>query len=508
MSLLNSDPALQLETHPYFKFSGLDTKLDPTSMDVGEDQPLVGLHNAFCDKNGQITLDNGAYKTLDASNVVHLRHYDFNTLCWAERMDGGTRLKSSRGDATDFLFVRPAILTSTIFNRKVGFYAYASVPREFDGMTWREFPSPSMRALGPAFGVSISRRLVLAGCVGDETSLYISRVDNHAIFPTEEDPKSTSVLKAGKIDIANLLGTADIITGLATFEQNRLLVFTHDRTFIYVTSPGIEDWGLDDRANVNVGCVSHNSITNAGNDVLFCSRFGVHSIRRSAENGIMVYSYPMSEDVESLYRTLFDSVTTPQDISAVWDQDEGQYHIFFPQPDNLRTLRLSMTMPVNEASVPPSWNTGDFLFARCADALGGQLMFGTTSGIFKAKRFTRALNNETQIDNRVSYPVAKVTTPILWNGTMTRTKSAYSLLVQATGAGTINIRARNEAGIELFAQRLEISAIDNGSFSTAPLTDSYEMRFEVRYRGIQLEFEIDAEQATRLNGFAIMTRKE
>lgn len=508
MSLLNSDPKLQLNTHPYFKFSGLNTNLDPTAMDVGENQPLIRLHNAYADNNGQILLDNGAHKVIDASNVVHLRHYNFNILCWAERMDGGIRLRNSRGDTTDFLFLRPASITSTIFNRKVGFYAYASEPREFDGVTWREFPSVSMRRRGPAYGVSMARRLVLAGCVGDETTLYISRVDDHSIFPDEEDPKSTSVLKAGKVNIANLLGTADIITGLATFEQNRLLVFTHDRTFIYVTSPNIEDWSLDDRANVNVGCVSHNSIANAGNDVLFCSRFGVHSIRRSAENGIMVYSYPMSEEIETLYRSLFESVPTAQEISATWDQDEGQYHIFFPQHDALRTVRLTMTMPPSEQEASPRWSTGDFLFTTCADSLGGQLMLGTTSGIYKADRAARPLTGNNSDESNIVYPTATVTTPILWNGTMTRTKTAYSLLVQATGAGVITIRARNEHGVEVYAHRLEISAIDNAHFATAPLTDSYELRFESRYRGIQLEFEIDAERATRLSGFAIMTRKE
>lgn len=504
MSLLTSDPGVQLDTHAYFKFSGIDTKLDPMTMDVGEGQPLIGLHNAFCDKNGQITLDNGMNKVLEANNVIHIRHFDFNTLCWAERMAGGIQLRTSRGDITGFLFLRPAIITSTVFNRKVQFYAYGSVPREFDGVIWSEFPAASMRALGPAYGVSVSRRLVLAGCVGDETTLYISRVDNHAVFPAEEDAKSTSVLKAGTINIANLLGTSDIITGLATFEQNRLLVFTHDRTFIYVTDPDLENWGLDERANVNVGCVSHNSIANAGTDVLFCSRYGVHSIRRSADNGIMVYSYPMSEDVESLYRSLFTSVSDPQDINATWDQDDGQYHIYFPQSDGLQTLRLSMTMTDDK----PRWNTGDFLLARCADALGGQLMLGTVSGIYKSTRLTRTLGNASTITTGADYPVAKVTTPILWNGTMTQTKSAYSLLIQATGQGTITIRARNEAGTELFATQLDISATDNGSYSTAPLDESYEIRFEIRYRGVQLQFEIAAEQATRLNGFAIMTRKE
>ena len=151
----------------------------------------------------------------------------------------------------------------------------------YSGGEW----STSTSTVKPSFGVPIQRRLAVAGFRLKPTEIQFSRVDNPNIFLDEEAP-TEEVTRAAFIDISNLIGTADEITGLGTFEANRLAVFTKDQTLVYIIDPDFEQWQLDSRANLRIGCISHNSIVNAGSDLLFCSRRGIHSIMRSEQNGI------------------------------------------------------------------------------------------------------------------------------------------------------------------------------------------------------------------------------
>ena len=73
-------------------------------------------------------------------------------------------------------------------------------------------------------------------------------MDNPDIF-LEEEAITEEVTRAAFIDISNLIGTADEITGLGAFEANRLAVFTKDQTLVYIIDPDFEEWQLDSRAN-------------------------------------------------------------------------------------------------------------------------------------------------------------------------------------------------------------------------------------------------------------------
>ena len=67
--------------------------------------------------------------------------------------------------------------------------------------------------------------LLLGGFKDRPTVIEFSRVDNPDIF-LEEEAITEEVTRAAFIDISNLIGTADEITGLGAFEANRLAVFT------------------------------------------------------------------------------------------------------------------------------------------------------------------------------------------------------------------------------------------------------------------------------------------
>mgnify|MGYP001071985018 CR=1 FL=1 len=392
------------------------------------------------------------------------------------------------------VYPRNAVATSTIFNNKVVFASRDFPMYQYDGLKWEEIESGSDQR--PAYIVSIQRRLAVAGQPGKRTIIDFSRVDKETIFTEDEDPTATQVTKAADIDVGNIIGTADEITGLGVFENSRLAVFTNDQTLVYQLSPNYTQWQIDDKANIKVGCISHNTITQAGADLLFCSRDGIHSLRRSETNGVTIYTIPMSNKIDLIYRDLVKQVDNLEEISAFYDQDEGQYHVFFPISD-LITKRLTLSLsPVQGGE--SKWSSGDFLNARCGAKLGPNTLLGTPGGVWERKR----------IEDIVEFsPEMVVTTPILWQGAINDIKESYSFILQATGKGELQIEAFDERGRYLSAMQITIeddAADDN--FPDVPLSRQYERKFEHRYRGVQFRFTTRGKGLLKIIGFAVTVR--
>lgn len=497
MTIAKSRPAISLRPSTYEGFMGVDTSRDVRAMDTGREQHLAQLTNATCDWRGQIVKDASATHRAGTNPVRHIRHIGTDFTAWVEATGAGLDLNSDRGHRLENVYPLSATPSSAIFNRRMHVAARGLPAYTYNGAIWSRNASASLNLLGPAYLAPVQRRLCAAGVLGQETKVLLTRVDNEAVWPDDEQPDSTNVLRAGFIDIQNLLNTADIISGISGFEQDRLAIFTQDRTLIYRVDPDIEQWAADDRANINIGCLAHNTIVQAGTDVLFCSRNGVHTIRRNLDNGITIGSLSLADKVEQLYRQLVASVPNPEDISAVYDRDERQYHIFFPASD-FSTRRLTCTLGPSDQT-PPKWSTGEFLNARCGSSLGGRLVFGTSGGVYDVQK----VEAKTGIS-----PEAAITTPILWHGSLTDIKETHSLLVQATGEGFIDVEAVDDEGRKLSALTFEIDATpDDNAFSDVPLAREYERKFEHRYRGIQFRFRLRGTGIVRLVGFAVMIRR-
>jgi hypothetical protein len=366
--------------------------------------------------------------------------------------------------------------------------------------------STSTASIKPSFGVPIQRRLAVAGFKDRPTTIEFSRVDNPDIFLNEEAP-TEEVTRASFIDISNLIGTADEITGLGTFEANRLAVFTKDQTLVYVIDPDFEQWQLDSRANLRIGCIGHNTVVNAGSDLLFCSRRGIHSIMRSEQNGITIAEASLSDEVETLYQDLVKTTPDPRMISAVYDPDALVYHIFFPRPGGTQTVRLSMNFRAGYEL--RNFQLGDTLLPRCGTFLGGRLMFGTADGVYEATE--RAFQQDTGIaDLRRSPMVAE--TPVLWLGDFIGTKRTHTLVLQATGKGRFFIDAVDEddrpmGSIEVNLDRLP----GDPHWGDAPLKSDFTFPFNHLFRGVRLRFrteEQDVDSEVTIISFAFLMHKE
>ena len=500
-SPIKSPSGVKTKTYAYEDFQGLDTSRDITSLDTGKQQHLSQIVNATSDWRGQIVRD-AACKFVSGDNVVnHVRHFSSGEAVWVERTGSGLTFQSIRGHSLADVHPTAAIVSSTVFNQNVQFLARYRPMYRYDGVNFQRNQSPAINSLTPAFATTVQRRLAVAGIPGKETQVHLSRVDQDEIFPDDEEESSTNVLRAGFIDVANLLGSADKITGLGSFEQNRMVVFTADKAIVFKIDPDITNWLIDDNANINIGCASHNTVVNAGTDLLFCSRAGIHSIKRSEENGILVFSYSLSDKIDILYRELFNSVPDPEQISAVFDQDTAQYHVFFPQDGDFLCKRLTLAMNPEGGKPQPKFSQGDFLNSRCGSFLNGQLTLGTTGGIFEVQTV--------ETDNSSFFtPNVSVTTPLLWHGSLEATKETTSILIQAAGKGIILIDAQDETGKTIGSLTIEVDdTSDDNYFEDVPLSVQYERKWQHRYRAAQYRFRTEGGGGLlRIIGFAITVR--
>jgi len=499
-----SGSGVRMKSWVYEDFQGLDTSRDVTSLDTGKQQHLTVLKNATCDWRGQIVRDATAVHRKGLQRIDHVRFFTRDEAIFAENDGSNIDIISEREhklSESAFAYNYPpnAVISSTVFNRNV-FVGARSLPTfKYDGVNYTASASKALDVLRPAYLASIQRRLVVSGIQGKETQIHFSRVDNEDVFSDDEDPGTTTVLRGGFIDVANLLGTADEITGIGVFEQNRLVVFTADKAIIYRIDPNIDLWTLDDNSFINIGCASHNTITNAGTDLLFCSRSGIHSIKRSEDNGILVYSYSLSDKVDVLYRELFQSVENKEEISSVFDQDQAHYHIFFPQPGGETCRRLTLAMNPESGEAVPKFSTGDFLNSRCGDFLAGQLVLGTSGGLHN-------VNNVESLTGVV--PDVTVETPLLWHGSLTETKETHSVVIQAAGAGTVTMVGFDETGQILGTLVFEVNDTDDNNFADVPLSQQYERKWSHRYRAARYVFTTKGGGGIlRIIGFAVNVRQ-
>ncbi len=498
MSSVTSPNGQRLQPFSYDDFQGIDSSRDVASLDTGQQQHMYNLKNGYPNFRGIILRDRPLAPRTSVPGdrlISHVTFFGRNLLAWAQRDGGGTTLKAEpNGLEAKEVYPKNATVASTVFNNKLVFFSRDEPIYVYDGL---KFEKSTNEREKPAFGVAIQRRLAIAGGLGRSTIVDFSRVDEFDVFARDEATTSTSVTKAADIDIRNIIGTSDEITGLGVFEKSRIAVFTNDQCLVYTISPDYTRWVIDDKASVGVGCCSHNSIANVGTDILFCSRSGVHSLRRSEANGVTIYAVPLSSKIEELYKQLYRSVDNKADINAYYDQDVGQYHVFFPQSDTL-TTRLTMSIsPTPDGQ--NKWSTAQYLNQRCGASLGGVTCLGTSGGVFNIKEY-----EDTGVTN---VPDLEVVTPILWHGSLTETKHAREFILQASGQGRVIVDAFNHEGKQIGTITVDLDAPDgqDDDYTFLPLSKQYNRPFAHQYKGVQFRMRTEGGSGRiKIIGFAVL----
>ena len=495
MTSITAPNGQRLQAFSYDDFQGIDSSRDIASLDTGQQQRLYTLNNGYASFRGIMLRDRGytSRKTTPGDRLItHTAFYGRNLLAWAQQDGGGTTLVAEpNGAKATECYPINATVSTTIFGNKLVFFSPGQRMWKYDGLSFAENINETKK---PAFGIAIQRRL--ATVEQGSTVVDISRVDDDTIYTKGETTTETAVTKAADIDIRNIIGTSDYITGLGVFEKSRLAVFTNDQTLVYAISPDYTKWQIDDKASIGIGCVSHNSIANVGTDPIFCSRSGVHSLRRSDNNGITIYAVPLSSQIEELYKQLFASVLDKTDISAFYDQDNGQYHVFFPQTDkNVTRLTLTISPDTQAAN---KWSTATYLNARCGASLGGSTVLGTSGGVFNINEYEDATAEQV--------PDMEIVTPLLWHGSITDTKQVREFILQASGQGRIIIDAYNQDGVKFSSFKVDLDPVtgkdDDRTF--LPLMRQYNRPFVHQYKGVQFRMRTEGGFGRiKIIGFAV-----
>ena len=496
--------AVKSDAQTYYGFRGIDRSRDITAMETEKEQHFWNLNNCYVDYRGQLIRD-PAFYLLQGSNrypVKAVRFYSREGFVFAEEDAAHTHLASDRGHRVDGAYQKGANITMTNFLGKVHIFSSDTRMYRYDGFQF----TTSTASIKPSYGVPIQRRMAVAGFKDRPTVIEFSRVDNPDIFLNEES-FNEEVTRAAFIDIGNLIGTADEITGLGAFEANRLAVFTNDQTLVYLIDPDLEEWQLDSRANLRVGCISHNTIANAGSDLLFCSRKGIHSIMRSEQNGLTIAEASLSDEVENLYQELVRTTPDPKSISAVFDSDTLTYHVFFPRPGGQNTKRLSMNFRSGYQVV--NFQLGDTLYPRCGTFLGGKLLFGTADGVYEATQ--RVFDQDTGAsDLRRDQMISE--TPVLWLGDFLNSKRSHTLILQATGRGRFFIDAIDENDVDMQTIEVNLDRIEKDPrWGDMPLREDYAFPFPHVFRGLRLRFrteEVDSKSEITIISFSFLIHKE
>lgn len=505
MSATRARTAKKTKVWPYDGFMGIDSSRDIVAMDTGKEQHLAFMSNCYADWRGQIVREPSGERFAGTRPIVHVSFYTPDLIVWVEQTGAGLDIVSQAGARIENAYPTGATVCSTVFNSASHYFSADEPSYIFDGESFSQNLSPSLNLnLRPAFATTVDRRLAIAGIAGRPTEIQLSRVDNAEVFAEDEDPGSENVLRAGRIDIKNQLGTPDKITGIAEFEAKRLIIFTQDRALIYRVGENIDEWGIDDSANIRVGTASHKSIQNAGTDLLFCSRSGIHSIRRSAENGLLAYSYSLSGKVEERYRQLYNSVSDPQDIEAVWDQDRGQYHVFFPNSGTGSIQRLTLSMGTSSLEPMPKFSCGSSFEATCGATLGGKLVFGSRGGAWSLLE-----KSESPPSENFHTPEAVIEFPYLWHGDTENVKQTDSIILRASGQAEVLIEGISENNIVFGSLVIEVDDTqDDNDFIGVPLFRQFERKWEHRYRAARYRITVrGGDGYFRMTGFAVRTRE-
>lgn len=493
-------PLIARELFVYGGFMGMDRSRHVASMDTGENQYLWTVNNAFADWQGNLSRM-GQFRPRFVSPrklIEHVAFYAPNRLAWAQRDGTKITLSADNGVYKPDAYDASSIVTSALFNRKLVVAADNSPMYIYDGLKWQQHPSENDGH--PSFLATVSTRLVMAGMPGARSEIWFSRADDHEVMPDDESETEVRVTRAAKINIANVLGRAEEIRGIGRLENDRLCVFGEDQVLVYKITSDLNEWGLEDRTAIQVGTVAHNSIVNAGNQVIFAARDGIYTVSRSAQNGITINSLNLSPRVTTLYRSLIAQMKNPQRLSACFDRDTMQYHLFFPITDDISQALTLTISPVSD--IENKFSTFDFFAPRCGASVGGTTSFGTSKGIYDLRWWSD------EADREAFTPPLYIKTPILWLGPSDTQKATSTFSLQARGKGYVilDIKDDEDRPLQSFRFKLDADEADD-NFPDLPLFQQHVRKFEHRIRGVQVEIYAEGDGLCQINAFAFRIRK-
>ena len=337
---------------PYSRFVGLDTVTSPTNM---SERYFVEIEHAHVDFRGQIVKGPGLSNNSGSSaQTYNIKHYGADDL--VVYRFSGSNITGETGTVTpaQTLFQSSTAAITPIslvnFDQKQFAFMQGHVPQFYNGTAFAAATTTNNNALGRypdgGFAVNILNRLAVAGIPNKPTEIHISVQDSYQDWRTNTSGGTTPAATDGAIiDVKNQFSSNDTIQGLAVLEGDKLVVFGQNETLVYLADTNINQWQIARDFRVPIGLFGRNTAVNVGTDVFFCSRFGVHSLRRAA-SGLTLETIMLSREIQDKFQEAVQNVTTTgshTEPHAVWDGDLGQYNVYFPRSNGTVFDRLTFT---------------------------------------------------------------------------------------------------------------------------------------------------------------------
>lgn len=171
-------------------------------------------------------------------------------------------------------------------------------------------------------------RMIMAGNTDFPYRVYFSS----ALAP--EEWSDTPPFDGTSLDLVDD-GDPEGITGLASF-QNRLYVWT--RQSLYEITGTTPDTFIVQKVSSGIGCISHASIAQVPNDVLFASDRGVHSLRQLSSGRQTEINFA-SIDIQRLWTELL-STSLYMRCMAMYDDTINSYIVSVPSAGQIKNDQL------------------------------------------------------------------------------------------------------------------------------------------------------------------------
>lgn len=504
-ALTVADDGIKKDPKGYQNFTGIDRSRDIVSLERPDSQPLWECENAVCDYRGIVVREPKVTRRKDSNRVDSLAFYSPNKVVYAESNGQKVSLNTDDGHKVVDVYPEGSIVDFKSFRgNMVAMSGYQSMYL-YDGADWKQ----SVIDLYPAFATTIQGRFFVAGMPDKPWEVHACRLQDISVFPEQDNSPLKDPSRAAFIDVSNHVTQNSEISGIGSFETNKLAIFTQNEVVVYNITTDYTQWSVDERAKIKIGCISGRSVIEVGTDLCFCSRHGVHMIQRSKDNGITVVPLTLSENIEKLYKQLLKTVPDPAMINSCYDQDEGSIHIFFPQRSSNVSYRL--TYHFRGGYDNAKWSFGTTMNARSGAVLSGRFVLGGYSGLWNVldRAFTSiGYENGDGIVHDVR-PQMRVVTPILWMGDVLSIKSSSYLALQVTGSGTLGVTAYDETGRKITETSVQLEATDEDleEFPYRTLDRTYRLRFQTRFKGLQFEFKSLDDGDINIVSFAVELNK-
>lgn len=344
---------------------------------------------------------------------------------------------------------------------------------------------------------SVQGRIVLLGEPGS-TRLLVSRVAQPSTWPNDETPGDPSVIKAFFLDIGPVMPEGAV--ALAAFEADKLAIFSRTRGVVYKCSPDLTKWELLPGVESPVGVIGSRAVQPVGDEVFFCSDRGIHSLRRSDENGVTVFTRPLSEPVAGRYAELLDDLHAGNLglVNMAYDPRSGTLHTFFPLDGASVRLSLRLAPDRTQADTPGTWYESNSDSVFCAAWDGTRMLLGCDDG---------SLYEESPKDKNLEPPPGRAVTPILWLGSMNEVKQATQLMLIADGHGDVVISAEDDIGRDLGSVVFSFSGEDGAAPEELPGERRHTRPFERRFTGVRFTIEVQPKSRVRIYGFGVVTKE-